>query len=168
MSERRTADIKFRCTPTFKSGLQAAADAAGQTVTEYVEAAVWAQQNAKLEPAVPVESLLDEDDLAVLQDDREPTDFYGGPDFDAAGVADIAVPVAAPEADVAKAKPGLLEFISTNVRESGALTSEALEAANRQVLNEKPQLADALEAQAATAPTCNCRAWEFCTHKAKA
>ena len=48
MSERKTAEIKFRCTPSFKAGLQAAAEAAGESMSEYIEGAVWAHQQ-KLE-----------------------------------------------------------------------------------------------------------------------
>jgi uncharacterized protein (DUF1778 family) len=49
MSERKTAEIKFRCTPTFKAGLQAAADAAGESMSEYIESAVWAKQNEAID-----------------------------------------------------------------------------------------------------------------------
>jgi uncharacterized protein (DUF1778 family) len=45
VSERKSAEIKFRCTPSFKSGAQAAADAAGQSLTEFIESAVWQMQN---------------------------------------------------------------------------------------------------------------------------
>jgi uncharacterized protein (DUF1778 family) len=103
VSERKSAEIKFRCTPSFKSGLQAAADAAGQSLTEYIEAAVWAHQNAaRTAPQIdmtvlrmledeseqalalkgsvpapftgtptPVDDLLDEDDLAVIAEERD-------------------------------------------------------------------------------------------------
>lgn len=49
MSERKTAEIKFRCTPSFKAGVQAAADAADASMSEYIEAAVWARQNQLLD-----------------------------------------------------------------------------------------------------------------------
>ena len=49
MSERKTAEIKFRCTPSFKAGVQAAADAAGESLTEYVEQSVWARQNQAID-----------------------------------------------------------------------------------------------------------------------
>lgn len=45
MSERKTAEIKFRCTPSFKAGAQAAADAADQSLTEFIESVVWAHHN---------------------------------------------------------------------------------------------------------------------------
>ena len=49
MSERKTAEIKFRCTPSFKSGLQASAEASGQSMSEYIESAVGEKQRAKID-----------------------------------------------------------------------------------------------------------------------
>lgn len=40
MSERKTETFKFRCTPSFKASLQAAAAQAEVSVSEYIEGAV--------------------------------------------------------------------------------------------------------------------------------
>jgi hypothetical protein len=40
VSERKSAEIKFRCTPSFKSALAASAEAVNQTMSEYIEGAV--------------------------------------------------------------------------------------------------------------------------------
>lgn len=48
MSERKTAEIKFRCTPSFKASVQAAAEAAGSSMSEYIEAAVQEKEWARL------------------------------------------------------------------------------------------------------------------------
>lgn len=39
MSERKSAEIKFRCTPSFKASLAASAEAVGQSMSEYIETA---------------------------------------------------------------------------------------------------------------------------------
>lgn len=80
MSERKTAEIKFRVEPSAKARWQALADTKGRPLSEEIRDAM--------------------DSRAALSVAPEPTDFYGGPDFDAPGVADIAVPAATPQADV--------------------------------------------------------------------
>lgn len=102
MSERKTAEIKFRCTPTFKAGLQAAAEAEGISASQFIENAVqnviWAKQNDRVVPAP----------------------FTGTPIL----VEDLVAADAEPS-------PGLLEFISTNVAaEPVVLTPELLEKAH--------------------------------------
>jgi hypothetical protein len=53
VSERKTAEVKFRCTPTFKSGLQAAAEAEGISASQLIENSVqehvWAKDNARID-----------------------------------------------------------------------------------------------------------------------
>lgn len=93
MTERKTAEIKIRVTPTFKATLQAAAEAADESMSEFIEKAVeaylWARKGGELTikpesfPAgrenvfaapftgtpTPVEELLDNDDYEVALSD---------------------------------------------------------------------------------------------------
>lgn len=82
MSERKTTEIKFRTSPTWKARVQSAAAEADESLSEFIEKAVeerlWAAQNQRIDGTAlidnaiaalrpgPVESLLDADDLAVI------------------------------------------------------------------------------------------------------
>jgi len=72
MSERKTAEIKFRCTPTFKSGLQAQAEAEGISASQLIENAVqthiWAEQNKRLDGLALT---LTDNALAANRDDED-------------------------------------------------------------------------------------------------
>lgn len=138
MSERKTAEVKFRCTPTFKAGLAAQAEAEGISVSQLIENAVqahiWAAQNKALDGTTLIENVIEalRDEVVITEDGA--------------------------------AEGGLLDFIATNCAPTGELTAESLEAAHRRVFETSVVPNQDDEHPAA----CTCRPWEFCTHKARA
>lgn len=86
MSERKTAEIKLRVTPTFKAGLQAAADAADESMSEYIEKAVDLRSAANTLPTVIVKRdwqvdrpLHPESEQALALERSVPAPFTGTP-----------------------------------------------------------------------------------------
>lgn len=87
MSERKTAEIKLRVTPTFKAGLQAAATAANVSMSEYIEESVqqrlWDGLNKAVDGtaliAPAVRELHPESEQALALERSVPAPFTGTP-----------------------------------------------------------------------------------------
>lgn len=102
MSEKKTAEIKFRTAPSFKARVQAAAAVAEVSMSEYIEAAVETQMWADVNIALGALS------VQPLQEAPLPTQSEDAP----------APPLG-----------GLRDFISTSVNSAGVLTEEVLQRA---------------------------------------
>jgi hypothetical protein len=138
VSERKSAEIKFRCTPSFKSAAQADADAVGESLTEYIEAAVWARRNQRLDGTALIDNAIE-----LLRE---------------AGAGESgAVAKLHAESEQALALQGSVPAPFTG-------TPTPVD----DLLDEDDLAVIAEERDSAAALTCRCRPWEFCTHKARA
>jgi hypothetical protein len=152
MSERKSAEIKFRCTPSFKSAAQAAADAADQNLTEYFEALHWAAQNAKLDGT----ALIDKAIALYREIGAEESGAVARLHAESEQVLAL---------DHATHTTESIEEHAARLKAEGYVPAWAVET---QACEDCGKI-DCQGGDLAPAPeSCACRPWEFCTHKASA